>query len=194
MAIEREPDRGAGTWIDALVLAREDPFDIGRRSRLSSPVVAAYCDCFFSVGEWIDDQAFVFDQVVRAEMSRGRPAVALRNATIKFVAYVAGSDGLAELFSTGPSQPQELWRPLPYMVQRVGLARDLESLVAAALPGTPNPAPADAAQLEALVARVRTVVRPAVAKTKLQREGARMGTPRHTDESPFRQTGPGLTL
>lgn len=153
LAISREPDRATAALLEALMLARELPAIASRDAGVPVTIVEAYANLFFAIGDRINHPLYILHHVIAPELRRGAPEVARRNATIKFVAYFSGSAGLRDLYFASRAAPLELWRSLPEMAKRVELTRDIEALVAAALPGVPDAD--DAPRLEALVARVR---------------------------------------
>lgn len=174
LALHREPERGTASLVEALILAREELAPVARRSGVPINVVKVYADFFLSLGADLDAPAYVLDQVIRPELRRGNPAVARRNAALKFVAYFCGAAGLDELFGVGRVRFTELWRPLPDVARRVALARDVEVLVDAALADMTGSGANAAAALAAVIERVTSLASATVPESKVARDGARL--------------------
>jgi hypothetical protein len=89
--------------VEALILARLKPQDIGARIGVAPRAIALYGTLYFDVSRRIDEGAYIHRRAIGCEWERGAAVTMRRRVAMKYFAYHSGPLALEQLFGIVPA-------------------------------------------------------------------------------------------
>ena len=132
LVIYRDPIGACRCLLEALVLARESTATIAERCDVSQLVVQWYRRCFFSVGDRLNDKAYIVASAIQPEL-RNDDHDADRRFVMKLISYFCGAPALDLFFFSGEVSARALWQKPEAFIDEIAFGIDFERAVGMAM-------------------------------------------------------------